>query len=116
MIKTEIKNRLDELLIKMLEMIDMKYPTLNITRLGMVVMLLGGLRVILGHNKARDTFRDYTHLLKIPGTDDELKMIIDFLEREIFSLTKSRMDIDVYKSCGKGTILPDDKYGTIERR
>lgn len=103
-------SRISDATMDIIKMIDLKYPSLNILQLGYLVLLLGGLRVVLGHTDASDTCRHYSHVLVSEDASDEIKECMHFLEREVFSFTKSRIDVDVYKTGNKRSGRPDIKY------
>ena len=58
----------------------------------------------MGHENARGTINDYIHKDNLsPAVRD----CIDFLEREILAIKKSRIDIDYWKRGRKGEFRPD---------
>jgi len=90
---------------EMLEYVGKFYPDMKITQLGMVCLLLGGIRSSMGHEGAKGTVEDYIHPEYL---SPEVKECLDFLEREILCIKKSRIDIDYWKRCGKGEFRRDD--------
>lgn len=104
-------NLIDEAFCDLVSMIEKKYPSLDIMQLGLATLTLGGLRSILGHEFASDTLRDYIHISATNyEADPSLKMVIDFMERELFGMAKSKIDIDKYKTCGKAHLERQQKY------
>jgi hypothetical protein len=94
----------------MITMVDTFYPGLNVLQLGVLTLLLGALRATYGHDNAGFTLRDYSHGIMVPSTSAEVKLCLEFLEREIFAFTKSRIDIDVYHTGKNARIKPKEKY------
>ena len=79
---------------EMFEYVGRHYPDMNITQLGMVCLLLGGLRSTMGHEDAKGTVDNYIHPQHL---SPEVRQCLDFLEREVLSIKKSKMDIDHWK-------------------
>ena len=90
-----------------IEKIDSEYPGLDILQLGFVVLHLAHLRHILGHENARSTLRDYVHT---EGMSGGVKLCVEFIEREIFALTKSKLDVDFYKMGNQSSFRSNSKY------
>ena len=90
-----------------MEKIEKKYPGLNVLQLGFITLYLGYLRCLMGHENARSTLRDYIHPEILPN---DIRLCVDFIEREIFALTKSKLDIDFYKMGNRSRFRPDSKY------
>ena len=82
------------------EIIAKHYPLINVTQLGMVVLMLGALRSTMGHEGADGTVTNYIHKDIL---SDEVKECVEFLEREILRIKKSRIDIDYWKTGNKGS-------------
>ncbi len=80
------------------------YPGMNITQLGMVMIYLASIRATLWHESCASTVRDYIHKEEL---SEEVAKCVDFLEREILCLTKSKVDIDYWKRGNKGGFRPD---------
>lgn len=70
------------------------YPNMNITQLGLVVLMLGAIRSSMGHEGAKGTLVSYINKDML---SEEVKECIEFLEREILRVKKSRIDIDFWK-------------------
>ena len=83
---------------EMLEYVGKFYPDMKVTQLGMLCLLLGGLRSSMGHEGAKGTVEDYIHPQHL---SPDVRQCLDFLEREILCIKKSRIDIDYWKR-GKG--------------
>lgn len=75
------------------------YPDMNITQLGLVVAMVGVIRSSMGHEDAGSTIRDYIHT---SGLSDDIITCIDFLEREVLAMKKSKIDIDYWKRGNSG--------------
>ena len=103
-------NRINDVWIQSAEMIEKKYPNLDLQQLGSCIMTIGMLRVTLGHDNGSDSVRDYVHVIKSGEASVEIIECMEFLEREIFGLTKSRLDIDTYQTGNKKNIKQESKY------
>ena len=88
------------------------YPGMNITQLGLSVAMLGMIRSSLGHEDAAGTVENYIHSSEL---SPEVRQCVDFIEREILSLKKSKIDIDYWKFGNKGSFRRDSDL-TGERR
>jgi hypothetical protein len=76
----------------------------------MLVANLGVLRASMGHENAHGTLRDYIHKEAMsPG----VAQCVDFVEREIVGLNKSKIDIDFWKHGNKGSFRPDSQYVSV---
>ena len=75
------------------------YPNMSVTQLGRVVLYIGSIRSCMGHEDAESTIRDYIHKEILPA---DIVQCLDFLEREVLALKKSRVDIDYWKVGNKG--------------
>jgi len=80
------------------------YPNMNITQLGMVVLYVASIRSNMGHESAVSTIRDYIHK---EGLSPDIALCVDFLERELLCLTKSKVDIDFWKRGNQGSFRPN---------
>ena len=81
----------NDIIKKHYEMVLSHYPNLNLEQLGLVVLMVCAIRDSLGHKNARGTIYDYIHKDDLsPG----VRECIDFLEREILDIHKSKLDID----------------------
>jgi len=82
-----------------IKIIDKHYPGMNIMQLGMVITLLGVLRATMGHEHAKGTVENYIHYENLsPG----IRQCLDFIQREILGIKKSKIDIDYWKRGNKG--------------
>lgn len=81
-----------------------KHYKLDVTQLGMTVLMLGALRSSMGHEHVRGTVEDYIHT---EGLSDDVRKCVDFLEREVLGIKKSRMDIDFWKIGNRGQFRRD---------
>lgn len=93
----------EEVIKTALQMLE-AYPNMNITQLGMTVLYLAAIRSNMGHENCQSTVRDYIHK---EGLTPDVALCLEFLEREILSLRKSRVDIDYWKVGNKGEFRPD---------
>ena len=93
-----------DILAKHWEIIAKRYPNMNITQLGMVTSLLGVLRATMGHESVKGTISDYIHPDQL---SDDVRQCLDFLEREILGIKKSRIDIDFWKKGNVGSFRRD---------
>ena len=79
------------------------YPEMNITQLGMVMLYLGSIRHLMGHEDARSTLNDYIHK---EALSPDIQKCVDFLECEIFAIRKSKVDVDYWKKGNQGKFRP----------
>ena len=86
------------------KLLSKHYPSMNITQLGLVVGMLGVIRASMGHEDAESTIRDYIHK---EGLSDDVITCLDFLEREVLGLKKSKIDIDYWKIGNTGRFRDD---------
>lgn len=86
------------------DMVLSHYPNFNLEQLGLVCLILCSLRATMGHEGARGTIYNYIHK---DDLSPAVRECIEFLEREILSLKKSRIDIDYWKRGNKGQFRPD---------
>ena len=84
--------------------IDKHYPNMNILQLGLLVSQLGILRAWMGHEGARGTIENYIHPKYL---SDNVRQCLDFLEREVLALKKSKLDIDFWKRGKEGSFRRD---------
>jgi len=81
-----------------------KYPDMNIGQMGMIVCLLGSLRASMGHEGVKGTITEYIHPSELTP---DVRQCLDFLEREILCIKKSRIDIDYWKRGNEGSFRRD---------
>ena len=93
-----------DILAKHWEIIADKYPDMNIGQMGMVVCLLGSLRASMGHEGVKSTITEYIHPTELTPS---VRQCLDFLEREILCIKKSRIDIDFWKKGNVGSFRRD---------
>lgn len=86
------------------EVVAKHYPDMNITQLGMLVVMLGVIRSTMGHENAKGTLEDYIHPKYL---DKETRKCLDYLEREVLAIKRSRIDIDYWKRGNKGSFRRD---------
>lgn len=87
-----------------LAIISKHYPNLNISQLGLVLVFLASLRASMGHEGARGTVLSYIHKKQL---SPDIKMCVDFLEREVLRLKKSKIDIGYWKFGKTGSFRRD---------
>ena len=107
-------NRLDDVLLKYMDILEQHYPGINIAQLGVVMAILGVLGNTMGHEGIKGTMADYIHPENI--TDPGVKQCIDFINREILAGKPSRIAIDGWKRGNKtGKRYNDESfhYGAV---
>ena len=87
------------LIAKHLGVINKYYPDMNITQLGMVCLYLGIIRTAMGHENAKGTVDNYIHHKHL---SKEVRKCLDYIEREILALKRSKIDIDYWKMGNRG--------------
>ena len=92
------------------ELIDIHYPGMNIAQLGMVVAMLGVIRSSLGHEGAKGTIETYIHKDQL---SKEICQCIDFLEREVIGIKKSKIDVDFWKRGREGAFRRDEDLAHV---
>ena len=102
----------NDILKKHIAIIAKHYPKLNLMQLGMMVMMLGVLRATMGHEHAKGTVKEYIHKEIM---SDDVKMCVDFMEREILGIKKSKIDIDFWKFGKAGRFRPDRDKKVMRR-
>jgi hypothetical protein len=85
--------------------VEKYYPSMNILQLGMVVIMLGVIRAHMGHENVVGTIDNYIHKSYL---SDDVKQCVDFLERELLAIKKSKIDIDFWKRGNAGEFRRDD--------
>ena len=100
-----MNERVKNTLYRNASIIEKAYPELNILQLGMVVANLGALRASMGHEDAKGTVENYIHK---DGLSPGVYQCVDFLEREILAIKKSKIDIDFWKKGKSGGFRRDD--------
>lgn len=93
-----------DILEKHIKIIKEHYPDLNITQLGMVVLMLGVIRASMGHENATSTLTDYIHPKYL---NKDIRLCIDYLEREVLAIKRSKIDIDYWKRGKLGSFRRD---------
>ena len=81
------------------EIIAKHYPNMNITQLGMLVAMLGVIRATMGHEHARGTIEEYLHPKHL---SKDTRQCLDYLEREVLAIKRSKIDLDYWKFCNRG--------------
>lgn len=80
------------------------YPDMSMVQLGLVCLMIGSLRASMGHEGSRGTIDTYIHTNELSA---EVRQCVDFLEREVLSIKKSKIDIDYWKRGNKGSYRRD---------
>jgi hypothetical protein len=93
-----------DLIHKHYDMVLCHYPNLNLEQLGLVMLVLCSLRASMGHEGVRGTIDNYIHK---DDLSPAVRECIDFLEREILAIKKSKIDIDFWKRGKEGNFRPD---------
>ena len=83
------------------DIIAKHYPNLDITQLGLVIIMLGALRSTMGHEHAQGTLSEYIRVNKLSPA---IQQCIDFIQREVLGTHKSKIDIDLWKKGNKVSI------------
>ena len=86
------------------DMVLSHYPNLNLEQLGLVMLMLCSIRASMGHESVKGTIYNYIHK---DDLSPAVRECIDFLEREILAIKKSRIDIDYWKRGNEGQFRPD---------
>ena len=86
------------------DMVFSHYPNLNLEQLGLVMLMLCSLRASMGHENVRGTINDYIHK---DNLSPAVRECIDFLEREILAIRKSKIDIDYWKKGNTSSWRPE---------
>ncbi len=86
------------------KIIDKYYPNMNIAQLGMVVAMLGVIRASMGHENAIGTIDNYIHPNML---SNDIRQCLDYLEREVLGIKKSRIDMDYWKRGNRGAFRRD---------
>jgi len=94
----------NDIILKHYELVFSHYPNLDLEQLGLVMLILCSLRATMGHEGIRGTIINYIHK---DGLSAEVRECIDFLEREILAIRKSKIDID-YTKRGNGGGFRDE--------
>ena len=81
------------------------YPNLNINQLGMLVIMLGVIRSSMGHENAIGTIENYIHPNEL---SKEVRLCLDYLEREVLGIKRSKIDIDYWKTGNRGEFRRDE--------
>lgn len=103
--------RMEDLSMGVWGMLSKVYPELNVQTIGAQVCILGALRSILGHESAIYTLRDYSHGLVMVEVSPESRAGLEFLEKEVFCFTKSKLDLEGPRWFGgKLRSKPKSKY------
>lgn len=92
------------LIVKHYSIIAEKYPNMSLTQLGLVCIMLGSIRASLGHEGSLGSIEDYIHPEQL---SPEIRQSLDFIEREILAIKKSKIDIDYFKMGKQGSFRRD---------
>ena len=93
--------RVNEALVKHFEVVSKHYSNLDITQLGLVVLMLGALRSSMGHEHAQGTLKSY---INQQGLSEGVSKCADYIQREVFGTHKSKIDIDLWKTGKKKSV------------
>ena len=95
---------MEEIVLKHYEVIAKHYPNLNISQLGLTLLMLGAIRASMGHERVTGTIESYIHTTHL---EPKVRQCVDFIEREILNIKKSKIDIDYWKRGNKGSFKRD---------
>ena len=84
---------------KHLGIVARHYSDMNITQLGMLVVMLGVIRSTMGHEHAKGTIEEYIHPKYL---SKDVRQCLDYLEREVLGIKRSKIDIDYWKRGKQG--------------
>lgn len=87
-----------------MKILDRYYPSMDITQLGLVVLMLGIIRATMGHEGSKGTVTNYIHPKYL---SDNVRQCLDYIEREVLSIKKSKIDIDYWKKGKTGKFRRD---------
>ena len=85
---------------KHIEMIQAHYPGMNLLQLGLVCTLLGAIRASMGHESVSGTIENYIHPKQLTP---DVRQCLDFIEREILAIKRSKIDVDYWKRGNTGS-------------
>lgn len=94
------------------ELVARHYPDMSLTQLGMTCAMLGVIRASMGHENAIGTIENYIHPSVL---SPEVRQCLDFLEREVLGVKKSKIDIDFWKKGNTGEFRRDDDKAQTDR-
>ena len=93
-----------EVVLKHYEVIAKYYPNLDISQLGLTLLMLGAIRSSMGHERVAGTIESYIHTTHL---EPKIRQCVDFIEREILAIKKSKIDIDYWKRGDSGSFKRD---------
>ena len=102
----------NSILSKHLEVVVRYYPNMNVTQLGMLVIMLGVIRATLGHEHAKGTIEEYIHPKHL---SKDTRQCLDYLEREVLAIKRSKIDIDYWKRGNQGNFRRDRNKSYIKK-
>ena len=76
------------------------YPGMDITQLGLTALMVGVIRASMGHEASKGTVSEYIHPKHL---SKEVRQCLDYLEREVLGLKRSRIDVDYWKRGNAGS-------------
>ena len=88
-----------------MEIVSKQYPDMNVTQLGMVCLYIGLIRAALGHEGGKATIDNYIHPEHLSSS---VRQCLEYIEREVIALKKSKFDIDYWKRGNKGEFRRDN--------
>lgn len=94
----------DSILSKHIEIVNKHYPEIDLTQLGLVTLYLGLIRATMGHESAIGTIENYIHPEML---SPDVRNCLDYLEREVLGIKRSKIDIDYWKRGNKGEFRRD---------
>ena len=93
-----------DIILKHYEMVAKHYPNMDISQLGLTLLMLGSLRASMGHERVSSTIESYIHTAHL---EPRVRQCVDFIEREVLAIKKSKLDIDYWKRGNEGSFRRD---------
>ena len=97
---------------KHVDIIAKHYPSINLLQLGLTISMLGVIRASMGHENARSTIESYIHTNRLSPS---VRQCVDFIEREILAIKRSKIDIDFWKRGNMGKFRRDKGLSEAKR-
>jgi len=95
---------MNDTILKHYEVIAKYYPNLDISQLGLTLLMLGAIRASMGHERVAGTIENYIHTTHL---EPKVRQCVDFIEREVLAIKKSKIDIDYWKRGDSGSFKRD---------
>ena len=95
---------MNDTILKHYEVMAKYYPNLDISQLGLTLLMLGAIRASMGHERVAGTIENYIHTTHL---EPKVRQCVDFIEREVLAIKKSKIDIDYWKRGDSGSFKRD---------